>query len=477
MPDVVTPDRPLLTVIPGVELLEVGINWPLMSDGTEDGTFTPDDLAAAVAAAAGDPSVRAPVVKFGHTAALDPLGDGAPVWGRATNLRLANEGMTLVCDLAGVPSWLADVMASAWPSRSIEGRRNVTSETGKAHGLVIDAVALLGVELPAISTLAEVRAVWAARTAESANVTVKETTMPTTAGRRPALVAAAVDHEDILRAYYESLPSGDWSWVRRLQLAPTMVLLVDDDNGKLWRIPATITDDAVSFGTPVQVEEPAVEDYVAVTDATTSASRSVAPVIVFASRNESREGVAGMDPVALRTSLGLADTATDEEVMARATELAARPDPTTTPPPIAEVTTPPTGDAPPPATGTQAAPAGTVVVDADQWETVQRQAAEGALAASRMRTQERDRFLAAVRGEGRLAASNTRLRETLEREWDRDPVAARSLADTFARVVPTAEIGHDAGGDEGTGDPVWDAFERDLSPDVAATRAARQARP
>ena len=44
-----------------------------------------------------------------------------PSVGRIENLRLTNNSQTLVGDLVGVPVWLAKVMPSAYPRRSIEG--------------------------------------------------------------------------------------------------------------------------------------------------------------------------------------------------------------------------------------------------------------------------------------------------------------------------------------------------------------------
>lgn len=473
-------ERPLLATIPDVELVDAGLHWPLMADGTEDGTFTAEDIAAAIAAL-DDPSIRAPKVIFGHRqpTAAKAFGPGSPVWGGATNLRTSNEGQTLVCDLQGVPAWLADLLPHAWPSRSIQGRRNVVSETGATHALVIDYIAFLGVELPAISTLEDVRAVYAARTAAEANVTLKEDTMPTaSAGRAPAQVlAAGVTEEDVRRAFYEDPPvPGPYPWIRSIELEP-FAAIVDSDDGSLWRVPFTISGTDITWGTPTQVRI----EYVAAAAGATSASRTRREVIVFASRDESRKGVAGMDPVELRKTVGLAEDATDEEVTARLTELAARPEPTPTDPATAKGDEPGptgTGSTTPPApsatgTATFTPPPGTKLVDEATWADVTSKAEQGALAATAMRKQERDRFLAQVRSEGRLAAANTKLRETLEREWDRDPVAARAFADELARVVPVTAAGHDLGGGDGESDPMWDAFERSHFPDVAAVRADR----
>lgn len=442
MTDVATDPRPAFAVIPDVEICHVGENWPVMADGTEDGTFTPEDLAAAVAAQ-DDPSVRTPVIKFGHTAAAAgklTLGDAAPVWGRATNLRLADEGMTLVADFEGVPVWLAEILPSAYPSRSIEAKRNTMSDIGHTHDLVITGVALLGVELPAISTLADVQAVWSARTPTEARVTLKEESVPTKATRKATNVAAATTTEDIRRAYYDSLPSGSYWWIREMSLDPLM-LIVEADDGDLFQVPVTVSGNDITFGTPVEVRV----EYTPVDDgAPTSASRRRDAPIVFANRNESRKGVAGVDAVELRKSLGLAEDASDEDVTARIAELAARPEPKADDaPPAPKDDAPPAPPAPTPPAPTGDAPAGTVLVDAVQWAEVQRQAAEGALAAKRMREDERGRFIGEVVAAGRLSRANTELRASLEREWNRDPETARKVAAGLAKVVHTDPTGVD----------------------------------
>lgn len=476
MAEVVATERPLLATIAGVELVDAGLHWPLQSDGTEDGTFTDDDIAAAIAAL-DDPSIRAPKVIFGHREpqAAKAFGPGSPVWGGATNLRTENEGHTLVCDLVGVPAWLADLLPHAWPSRSIQGRRNVRSETGATHALVIDYIAFLGVELPAISTLEDVRAVYAARTAEEANVTVKENTMPTTrAGRRPGQVlAAGVTEEDVRRAFYENPPvAGAYPWIRSIELEPFAVIVDVDDSG-LWRLPFSIDGTEITFG---QAEEVRIEFVPTAAGATTSASRAGAESIVFASRDESRKGVAGMDVAELRKALNLGDDVSEEDVLAKVTELAARPEPTATG--ADDTADPPAAD--PPAAVTPPAgvtvPPGFKLVAEGVYEELAAGAADGRKALQTIAQRDEDEFIR--RNRRRIGpASNPAAQRTekqLRRAWQDNPGEAEAFASILPEGPNVEEHGHGEGADESTGDPTWDAFERSLSPDVAATRAARQ---
>ena len=138
------------TTIEGVELASVGVH------DCQTGTWncTREDIAAAVAAD-GDPAFRKPVVKLGHT---DPRFDGEPAVGVIQNLRASPDGMTLLGDLVGVPTWLAKAMPSAYPSRSVEGiRGDVSAAGGKPYPFRLTALALLGVSPPAIESLADVR--------------------------------------------------------------------------------------------------------------------------------------------------------------------------------------------------------------------------------------------------------------------------------------------------------------------------------
>jgi hypothetical protein len=230
-----------------------------------------------------------------------------------------------------------------------------------------------------------------------------------------------------------------------------LTIIVEADDGDLFAVAVTVSGNDITFGAPSEVKvvyEP-VDD-----GAPTSASHKGDPVIVFASRADSRKGVP-MDPVELRKSLGLADDATDEDVTAKIAELSARPEPKVDDKATAD--DPVVDDKTPPATLPVAAsaPAGTVTVDKVAWDELVRKADDGALAAKTMRDQERARFIGEVVAAGRLSKANTDLRASLEREWDRDPETARKVAANLARVVHTTPTGHDEAPDTGDDDALY----------------------
>ncbi|MFJ8690291.1 phage protease [Micromonospora wenchangensis] len=122
------------------------------------------------------------------------------------NLRLVDGGHTLIGDYVGVPAWLDQVMASAYPDRSVEGAYNRRCQLGHTHPFVLDGVALLGVTRPGVGTLtslqslADVRALYGlAASAEvpdgevriSARITAAEP--PQHTGAMVALIPTAED--------------------------------------------------------------------------------------------------------------------------------------------------------------------------------------------------------------------------------------------------------------------------------------------
>lgn len=473
MPEVELPARPALVVIPDVEILEVG-TW---ATSTGVFTFTPEDLASAVAAM-DDPAIRSPVLKLGHRGKLS---GGMPAFGRLDNLRTTNEGNTLVADLVGVPSWVADVMPYAWPSRSIEGDWNVeNAQGGRQHRFRLTALSLLGIELPAVDTLEDVRAVLTAESMEQAGATLtveaqKERNMP----NRSTQVAASITTEDIRRAYYDQLgPAQQWWWIRELSIDP-LELIVDDDEGGLWRVPVTIDDGEVAFGEPqaVRVEYVAAAEPGPVADTRRT--------VTFASRRESRG-----DPVelsTLRKRLGLPDTASDDDVIRAATERITEAEDTNDQDDAGsgqggDAGTS-SGDAGDTGTGSTGAsdtgqgatlPEGTVLVDAQQLAQLQAQAAQGVQAMTTIRQRDRDAFISRQVAAGRLAPSNKGLRATLEREWERDPAEAERIAAELAVVVPTVALGHAGGSDGSTDDSAFDAAIVQHFPELAEIRGGDQ---
>jgi hypothetical protein len=435
-----------LVRIPRVPILSTGT----YSLSTGEFTFTEEDLAAAAAAPATDAAVQWPRVKIdGLGDAFDPSAHGGePAFGRVENLEV--DGQTLYGDFL-VPPGLAAVIDWAYPSRSIEGAPGSLygpTATGKTHELIITAVALLGVDLPGVSTLpdlmdvlatfgqeAEPEQVAVMATIERPTIDIAGTTAPVdtatavTAGAIAPPIRAGLDQELVRRRFFDAaetgaegfpIPDGESGydlWIRSLRFdddgAPFLVVEAWE-SGRLYRYSFAVSGNDVSFSLKGEV----VEQYVAA-----SAARRRSPVAVWASRDESRavmanRGGAGMTPeqiAALAAGYGLdPDTATEADIMAAATAAAeARaaepPEPTPEPVPVA---------------ASAALPEGVVAIDADELARL-RAGAQTAqeLAADRDR-RDRDAVLAAALGEGRFPPAR---RGVYERAWQADPEGTRLL--------------------------------------------------
>lgn len=263
------PPAPTLATIPGVEIASVGF-WDI-SNAT-DWHPSAEDLASAVAAV-DCPAVRRPVLKFGHTG--EP-GEGDPAIGLVDELRLTEDGQTLVGDFVGVPSWLADadsegraVIASAYPDRSGEFQRDYICQLGHTHPFVVHAVALLGVMRPGIGTLESLYDLYAKAPEKEETVMAKAAVMD--------LAGTTIDQ--VRKAYYNG-PGSDWMlWIREMFVDPMELIVQNDRDDSLERVPYTVNADGeVEFGDgqPVKVE------YVNARATTTK------PLMAFASRAEAR---------------------------------------------------------------------------------------------------------------------------------------------------------------------------------------------
>lgn len=416
--------------IPDVELIHAG-TWPI---STGVWTATMEDLAAAVDALS-CPAVRNPVLKLGHD---DPRFSGEPSVGWVGGMRVADDGLTLLGDFEGMPGWLADVAASAYPDRSIEGQYAFKCQIGHTHPFVVEAVALLGVTPPGVGTLqslndvAALYGVQAAADNDGTRVTFK------VEGSHMPQVAAGVTVEDMRRTYYEAAPWDEW--IVEVSLDPLELITCSDESGAYFRVPVTATGDTVTFGDKVKVmrrweDAPAPAEAVA-------ASRTV-----YASRAESRPQVpsvtvaagsekgAGMDPAKLRDALGLPADASDVEVQAA---LAA-----------SGITTPAATDTPAPqTTPTVELPEGLVAIDAETLAGLQVAAAAGQAADTRLRTQDRDDAITSAVKAGKIPPSR---REHYAKAWDADPEGTRevlaSLAPGLVPVTPAGYAGAETGSD------------------------------
>lgn len=134
--------------VKGVELVKAG-RWQGLTGPVE---LTTEDLADAVAASR-DPEVDHAALKLGH---VDPRFDGQPAAGWVENLRLSEDGRTMLGDLVDMPTKLAAIMPTAYRRRSVELRREVTTPSGKKYRAVLSGLALLGVTAPAVKGLADV---------------------------------------------------------------------------------------------------------------------------------------------------------------------------------------------------------------------------------------------------------------------------------------------------------------------------------
>jgi hypothetical protein len=461
---------PNTVTIRDVEIVQTGIEYPL---STGPATFTTADLSDLVESQ-GDPAIKSPRLKLGHTADLGLLADGQPAIGTVGNLRLEQEGHLVVGDYVGVPAWLAEVLPSAYPARSIEAAIGVDTNTGHHWRLVLTDLALLGVVWPGVGTLEDIQALYSADGPD--NISVLTTKEEVEAMTRPARgsLRAQVDAEDIRRQYYSQLPTENfWWWIRSMFVDPNELIVEDEDSGSLYRVPFTTKGDEVTFSDPVAVKIVYKDKPASQQDKQTAAWEIPVPpqgrnIAVYANRADSRpeqEGhtvtvVTEVDPVALRNSLGLAEDASEEDVRtalasagyitppghetggptddrapaseqpgssATAEHHDGGPDNTApggpTDPAVAEPEPVP-ADAAASAQGSAGGPTGVVTVDQATWESTRRQAAEGAQAFARQQAQERDGILAAAISEGRIPPSRRGYWATM---LERDPEGARTL--------------------------------------------------
>ncbi len=434
------PATPVLATIPRVELGSVG-TWDISNiDGWHP---TADDFASAVAAM-DCPAVRRPALKFGHSE-----GPGDPSIGVIDNLAVTDDGQTLVGDYVGVPAWLAAaddegraVIASAYPDRSGEWEHNYVCQLGHTHPFVLHAMALLGVVRPGIGTLESLYDLYA-------KAPEKETAMATTA-------LASVTVDQVRSAYYNGPAANDYNlWIREVLVDPPQLIVQNDSDNSLQRVPFTASDNEVTFGEPTKV----TVEYI---DAAPAAPAAAAPAVRFASRAESRPGrpAAAPTPAAgavgatteggsdveitddqlatLRTALGLAADADLDAILAAAVAANAGEGEAT------EETADPAAPAEPTDTAqasTGGLPAGVVAIDSGRLQALEADAAAFKAHLAKQRSAEIDQVLSSAISEGRITPANSAAwRETLTRDLDHGRTLLASMAANSA--VPVTELGH-----------------------------------
>lgn len=114
--------------------------------------FSADELRDAVLASR-DPEIGAARLKLAHEHQLDT---GEPSFGTYTDYRFDEDEQTVFADLKGVPLWLAKTLPTFYPNRSFEASENVQTKTG-SYKLAFRAIGSLGIKMPAVKGLADLR--------------------------------------------------------------------------------------------------------------------------------------------------------------------------------------------------------------------------------------------------------------------------------------------------------------------------------
>lgn len=322
---------PQLVTVPNVELFEVGEDW---STSTGDFTFTVDDVLSA-AAMQDAPGYVTPVIKFGHDFGV---GDGMFSVGRVCNVRPSVDLQTCYGDYVGIPLWLARILPTAYPRRSIEGMWSSVNATmhglGTRAGFYLTAVALLGAFYPAINTLADIEEFWMGDDPQmydpETDTLMSLSSIVAARAEEPGLpkgvrVAAQASADDVRSAYYDSLnPAQMWWWIRTMYIDPPE-LIVDDDDGGTWRVSYSVgaqsdvsKQPTITFGEP----QKCVVTYVDVAAGSGDTSKRPVAAAAWSSRQESRPATVSasdqsrgnMNREQLIASLGLAAGATDEQI-------------------------------------------------------------------------------------------------------------------------------------------------------------------
>lgn len=316
-----------LVDVEDVEVVQTGIEYALASGPR---TFTTTDLADAVDAQ-DDPAVKAPRIKLGHIQAMGIEEDGAPAIGTVTDMRLEQGGHLIMGTLKQIPEWLATILPSAYPARSIEGANEVTTATGNKWRLVITDLALLGIVWPGVTTLEDIQALYSKDGPDNIQVLTTKEEVAALGGIAAAAVTAQINVDDVQRAWNNVRRTDSakmWWWIRAMLQEPNELIVEDEDDGQLYRVPYSVKGDDVAFADPIAVkieykDKPKKkEDKEAASIAAAAALaglQSARPaqktLANFQTKEESMGGVSSdVDPVALRQALGLDDDATDEQV-------------------------------------------------------------------------------------------------------------------------------------------------------------------
>lgn len=507
-----------LVDIEDVEVVQTGIEYALASGPK---TFTVEDLEDAVSAQ-DDPAVKTPRVKLGHTANLGLMEDGQPAIGTVTDMKLEQGGHLISGTLKQVPEWLASVLPSAYPARSIEGATEARTNTGNNWRLVITDLALLGVVWPGVTTLEDIQELYSKKGPDNLNVLTTKEEVAALSVAAAAAVTAQVNVEDVQRGWSAFKASSDevgyWWWIRAMLQEPNELIVEDEDTGDLYRVPYAIKGETVEFSSPIAVkieykDKPKPkEDKQAASLAAAAALAGLAAarpsqktLARYTTREEQMAGVSSdIDPVALRQALGLDDTASDEQVRTALTAAgfvtpppgggaegapasetpgtlatggptqpdntapSGPSDPNEAAPNVPPVTTPAAGGEAGTITQPTAASGGTGVrvLDEDTYQRLLRGAERGDQAFTRQVTQDRNEIIQSAISAGKIAPSR---RDFWLKKFEVDEEEARTLLTAAADkgglapgLIPVNERGHTASEEDLT----IEAYPKDWLPDI-----------
>ncbi len=396
-----------LVTVPGVELMRVG-KWNL---STGEWECTTKEIAAAIDAH-NKGLLRKPVIRLGHN---DPRFSGDPAVGWLDNLRASEDGQALIGDMVGVPEWLAEILPSAYPSRSIEGLYDYTAPDGSEHEFVLTGLALLGATRPGVESLQSLQDV--ARLYDIAAA-------GQVGGKAIELTIEAADAPK---------PYGD-------------VKYADPKNGKYPIDTAEHVRAAWSYiNMPKNQKDYSAAELAQIKDRIKAAAKKFGIKIEAGEASETEGGAIVALPEKVAEALGIDASADEDTVLAKIAELkppapAAEPEPEPQPAPVAA------------AAGVVN---GLVQIEQATLDELKAAAAQGVEARARQIAEEDERTVMAAIGQGKIApARKDHWLAALKADRDGTKQVLASLA---AGLIPVNEVGHQgvAGqiGFEGAPDP------------------------
>jgi hypothetical protein len=484
----------------GIPICETGIDYPA---STGDFSLTREMLGSAIEYT-NDPHGVPPRIKIAHgdnpiNADLQSLFEqynegrdaSVPSLGTILNLSTINDGHTLIGDWYGLPEWFAEILASAYPARSLEGGVWENPANNKNYMFKIEAVSLLGVVGPGCTSMADLQELFSK---EGPKVSVVEMTAPKSKKGASLSVPAVnlqVNVEDLRRQFYGEFAQGDryWWWDREL-LADPWEFVAADENGELWRIPFEPVEDddgdttVASWGEPEAIKISYVSDPKRVADGVEASVGLISPrlkkvgtLLAVNDKKPQRPALEqegdgprmAIDIPALRAATGLStedlpDDATEEQInealAAKSSEAEDVVDDDEDD--EDEVEAEATGDAPKPSTSPEAN-SRTMVVDREAFTAMQNDY-------NKRIKSERDDFIKAAVKSGKFSSeAGKAYRAELERGGDIESTMRATITSMPDNVIPVSEVGHSEGEEsttsmQGTG----------LFPELEKRRQARE---